>query len=245
MSVNMNMKQCKVEKLGQRWVLFDAELMTVPKSEYFSCATMRNSGLVTGSADGRGETCFYTAGEKTWALRHYLRGGLIARLFHDQYFGLRLKNTRAWKEWHLLNDMQALGLPVPKPVAASVIKTGVFYRADLITEYLENTLTLSDMLVSKKLGNDIWMNIGQTVRNFHNHSVFHSDLNAKNILISEQQQVYLIDFDQCAFRQGDDWKQNNLDRLKRSLNKLKSKNEAFYFTEADWAALVQGYEETK
>ncbi|MDH5423506.1 MAG: 3-deoxy-D-manno-octulosonic acid kinase [Gammaproteobacteria bacterium] len=237
------MKQYKIEKLGQRWVLFDTELMTQPKNEYFSCAAMRN--LVTGTADGRGETCFYTAGEKTWALRHYLRGGLIARLLRDQYFGLRLKNTRAWKEWQLLNDMRALGLPVPKPVAASVIKNGVFYRADLITEYLPNTLTLSDMLVSKKAGNEIWQTVGQTIRQFHNHSVFHSDLNAKNILIGEQEQIYLIDFDQCGFRRGDDWKQSNLLRLKRSLNKLKSKSETFYFSETDWDILLQAYETEK
>ncbi|MCK5336898.1 MAG: 3-deoxy-D-manno-octulosonic acid kinase, partial [Gammaproteobacteria bacterium] len=169
------MKNYKVEKLAQRWVLFNPELMSQLKSEYFNCATLRDKGLVTGSAAGRGETCFYRSGEKIWALRHYLRGGFIARFLHDQYFGLRLKNTRAWAEWHLLNDMIELGLPVPVPVAASVIKRGLFYRADLITEYLKNTCTLSDMLENKKIDKEVWLKIGQTVRNFHNHSVFHSD----------------------------------------------------------------------
>ena len=237
----MNMKNYKVEKLAQRWVLFNPELMSQLKSEYFDCAILRDKGLVTGSAAGRGETCFYRSGEKIWALRHYLRGGFIARFLHDQYFGLRLKNTRAWAEWHLLNDMIELGLPVPVPVAASVIKRGLFYQADLITEYLENTHTLSDILENKKIDKAIWINIGQTVRNFHNHSVFHSDLNARNILLDEQQKVYLIDFDQCMFKQGDEWKQKNLDRLKRSLQKFKFKQELFNFDELDWQALLKGY----
>jgi 3-deoxy-D-manno-octulosonic acid kinase len=237
----MNIEEYKVEKLGRRWVLFNPELMQLPKDDYFSCTVMKTKGLLTGRADGRGETCFYRAEDKTWALRHYLRGGFIARFLHDQYLGLRLKKTRAWEEWHLLNQMQALKLPVPKPVAASVIKSGLFYRADLITEFLDNTETLSDILENSNIDASVWLELGKVVRLFHNHSVFHSDLNARNILLDENKKIYLIDFDRCSFKQGDDWKENNLNRLKRSLLKFKSKVENFNFEESDWQSLLKGY----
>jgi len=234
--------QNKTVKINDRWIVYDPELMPQPEAELFCCEILDEKGLVTGRAEGRGETCFYRQRNKQWALRHYLRGGLVGKVLHDQYFGLRLKKTRAWQEWHLLNEMQSMGLPVPRPVAASVIKNGLFYRADLITEYLENTKTLSDLLESNQLDDAQWEKIGVLVKRFHVASVYHSDLNARNILIDEQQEVYLIDFDKCCFRAGDEWKNKNLDRLKRSLLKFKSKNDNFNFSESSWGVFMTGYD---
>ena len=235
------MKQIKTEKLGNRWVLYVTDQFPEISEDYFSCIRMHEKGLVTGRADGRGETCFYKSGKKTWALRHYLRGGLIAKLLTDHYFGIRLKNTRAWREWHLLNDMIELGLPVPVPVAASVVKKGWFYQADLVTEYIGSSNTLADILGSDCIDGTIWINIGQCIRKFHDYSVFHSDLNAKNILLDENQDIYLIDFDQCSFREGEGWKTKNLSRLKRSLEKFKAKQDRFNFEDSNWHDLMAGY----
>ena len=233
----------KVEKLGNRWVLYNPELLEKPVAEYFSCSELQRKGLVVGSSDGRGETCFYKVKDKVWALRHYLRGGLVAKVLFDRYFGVRLKNSRAWKEWNLLSDMINLELPVPVPVAASVIKHGFFYQADLVTEYIEDTHTMAEVLSTKSLDRELWKEIGICVRKFHNHSVFHSDLNAKNILLDKHNTVYLIDFDRCDFKNGEDWKQNNLQRLKRSLVKFKSKSADFNYNEACWEWLVSGYQQ--
>lgn len=235
------MKQIKTEKIGNRWVLYKPELMPDISEDYFSCIRMHEKGLVTGRADGRGETCFYRSGEKIWALRHYLRGGLIAKFLTDHYFGIRLKNTRAWCEWHLLNDMVEMGLPVPVPVAASVIKKGLFYQADLVTEYIESSETLADILQNDDLSPSLWLEIGKCIRQFHDHCVFHSDLNAKNILLDQSNKIYLIDFDQCGFREGEAWKAENLSRLKRSLEKFKNKQNQFHFEISNWNDLVTGY----
>lgn len=235
------MKNEKVEKMADRWVLYNPELMASPVADFFKCSELHKKGLVIGSAGGRGETCFFKSGEDTWALRHYLRGGLISKFIFDQYLGFRLKNTRAWKEWHLLNQMVNLGLPVPTPVAASVIKSIPFYSADLVTVYIENTQTLADVLEIKELDNSIWQEIGRCIRRFHDHSVFHSDLNAKNIMLDDKNIIYLIDFDQCRFRKGDAWKQDNLQRLKRSLDKFKSKLADFSFDDSAWEMLMTGY----
>ncbi|MDH5518724.1 MAG: 3-deoxy-D-manno-octulosonic acid kinase [Gammaproteobacteria bacterium] len=238
----MNMKEFEIKKLNKRWLLFDPALMKNPCEEYFSCAAMKQKNALTGSAGGRGETCFYRAENSIWALRHYLRGGLVAKLLSDQYFGLRLKNTRAWKEWHLLRQMVALRLPVPRPVAASVSKTFLFYRADLLTEYIEQTKTLAEILQADALPAELWHNIGHCIRQFHDNKVYHSDLNAKNIMLDQQQKVYLIDFDQCEFRSRDNWKIKNLLRLKRSLDKFQHKLKVFNFNEQAWQDLLAGYD---
>ena len=231
----------KTVKINDRWILYDPNLMPQAETELFCCQTMDEKGLITGRADGRGETCFFRQGNKQWALRHYMRGGLIGKVLHDQYLGLRLKKTRAWQEWHLLSEMLTLDLPVPIPVAASVIKSGIFYRADLITEYLDDTKTLSDLLEKNQLSDDLWKKVGAMVKQFHNASVFHSDLNARNILIDDQNKMYLIDFDKCAFKKSDGWKKDNLERLKRSLLKFKSKNESFNYTDPNWKCFLAGY----
>lgn len=241
MTSKINIEKHNVEKIGRRWVLYNPQYMLSIKEDYFSCSVMKKNGMLIGSADGRGETCFYTAEDKIWALRHYLRGGFIAHFLSDQYLGIRLEKTRAWQEWHLLNKMQSLGLPVPRPVAASVIKNGIFYRADLITEYLEKTKTLSDILENEKASSEVWCSLGKIVRLFHDNSVFHSDLNARNILLDENDKIYLIDFDRCSFKKGDDWKVDNLNRLKRSLIKFKSKVEGFNYEESDWKYFLDGY----
>lgn len=232
----------KTVRLDKRWVLFNPSLMLEPRLDYFDCQLLEQQGLVRGRATGRGDTCFYDVGDSRWALRHYLRGGLVAKLLKDKYFGLRISRTRAWKEWTLLQQMVDKGLPVPVPVAASVIKKGLFYQADLVTEYIHHTKTLADILEAEVLDKVIWENIGVCIHRFHQQSVYHSDLNAKNILINNENKIFLIDFDQCGFRQGEGWKQKNLERLKRSLNKFTSNTQIFNFSEENWQQLMIGYQ---
>jgi len=134
-------------------------------------------------------------------------------------------------------------LPVPTPVAASCVKHGLFYRADLITRQIKNVMTLADYLKEKECDETAWTAIGACVRRFHDAAVYHADLNARNILLSvESGVVYLIDFDKGSFRYlGESWKRSNLARLQRSLLKFKSLNPGFRFSAENWDSLIQGY----
>jgi 3-deoxy-D-manno-octulosonic acid kinase len=68
-------------------------------------------------------------------------------------------------------------------------------------------------------------------------------LNARNILLDAESQVFLIDFDRARFRPGERVNgEGNLNRLKRSLAKLWPANEKSA-QQLAWTELKAGYDE--
>ena len=194
-------------------------------------------------AEGRGHAVFFDYRDQQLVLKHYQRGGRMAALLGDKYIGGSCNRSRSFREWRLLQRMYAMDLPVPMPVAASCEIRGPFYRADLITRQIGNVVTLADQLLAGECEEDAWQTIGACIRRFHDASVYHADLNARNILIDIQSKlVYLIDFDKGCIRYlGESWKASNLARLQRSLLKFKSLNQVFHFDQKNWDALLDGY----
>jgi 3-deoxy-D-manno-octulosonic acid kinase len=82
------------------------------------------------------------------------------------------------------------------------------------------------------------------IRRFHRHLIEHGDLNASNILVNNQGQIFLIDFDKSIMhKSGDDrWCAGNLNRLRRSLNKWKQRESGFHFEPRHWDAFEKGYQ---
>ncbi len=228
-------------KLENQHILYDSSVLAKPSAEIFDPGRLEAQGLLVGRALGRGEAHFFRYQGRQWVLRHYRRGGLIAKLLHDQFAGWRLEGSRSWAEWRLIADLYAKGLPVPRPVAAGVRRRFGVYRADLVTERIANTQTLGRLLQKAPLPAEIWSEIGACVRRFHEHGVYHADLNANNILLDDQFQVYLIDFDRGRLRRPGGWQKSNVDRLERSLHKLKRISANFHFDGENWQSLMQGY----
>ena len=81
------------------------------------------------------------------------------------------------------------------------------------------------------------------MRRFHDLGVCHADLNAHNVLLSEES-VYLVDFDRCRLRAPGLWRDANLVRLRRSLEKVTWALPAERFAESDWHALLDGYRQS-
>ena len=231
----------------QEHILYDAELIENPTASYFEPESWRKRGALNGTAKGRGTTAFVHHAGQEYVLRHYRRGGLVAHFVNDRYIWRGLAQTRAWREWHLLAELRKKKLPVPQPVAARVLRQGLFYRADILMCRIPGSETLADSLMASAMAVSLWQKLGQTLRNFHAAGVFHADLNASNILLDRQENFHLIDFDRGSLRRPQQrWQQANLLRLKRSLDKFSDKTEkqqtGFYFSESDWQALLQGYE---
>lgn len=215
-------------------------------SDWFTMEYWQQKSVITGSSKGRHITWFIQpnldeADESQWVLRHYYRGGLIEKISKDRYFFTGLNQTRAIAELTLLVQLYNEGFNVPKPIAANVEKYGLHYRADIIIERVEGAQDMVAKLSKTALTNVRWQQLGRCIAKFHQRGVYHADLNAKNILITDEE-FYLIDFDRGEIRQPrTKWQNANLDRLLRSFNKEKGILDTLKFTSNNWQQLVLGY----
>lgn len=198
-------------------------------------------GELDDVARGRGAAWFIGPGSRQWALRHYRRGGFVARLCTDRYVWNGEKRVRAFAEWRLLAALTQRGLPVPKPVAARYRRAGISYRCDLITERIANAEPLSSHLARGALREGTWRDLGATVASLHAAGVDHADLNAHNILLDGAGAPSVIDFDRGELREPGAWASRNLSRLHRSLLKISRELPPDRFSPAMWDHFLAGY----
>ena len=222
-------------------------------SSLFNPQYLLRQQKVYRQAMGRGQTYFFKHEQQDYVLKHYWRGGLVGKLNADFYFWnpfneqpIQLQQTRAYQEFALLISLAELSLPAPTPIAARIFSSTLGYRADIITVTLPNTQSLADSL-TEAISDDTWFDIGVTIALFHRHNIYHDDLNANNLLIDNNNKVFIIDFDKgkiCSDIRTNSapWKTQNLQRLLRSLIKEKSKNNCLSFNDEDWQKLLKGYQ---
>ena len=227
-------------------IAYDAERLDIPDINYFDVEYWRGQNALTGAAVGRGNSWFVNAPFGSVVLRQYLRGGWIARVSRAHYFFTGIERSRPLREFNILVSLFELGLPVPVPIAALCRHHGILSTGALITEKIEQTRTLADVLPSGASGpsmsKESWAKIGNCIRRFHQAGVWHADLNARNVLLDSAGQVYLIDFDRARFTAGKKVHgQGNLSRLKRSLRKLWPGTHAEALQPA-WEHLMAGYD---
>lgn len=191
-------------------------------------------------AGGRGGAWFVHQDSCDWVLRQYLRGGVMARLSRAAYLFTGEPSVRSFCEFILLQELTRLGLPVAAPVAAMYRRRQLpVYEAAIIIERIEGAKPMGT--AAEYLDAEAWSRVGRTIRLFHDHGVYHADLNCFNILIRGQE-VYLIDFDKGELRHpSGGWRAANIERLRRSFNKL-----AWVSVQGDlfrqrWGALLDGY----
>ena len=142
--------------------------------------------------------------------------------------------TRSFKEWHLLNYMVEKRLPVPVPVAARYVRYGICYKADIITREIPGIESLSDKLLGNLMTEELWKKIGECIAKFHDQGFFHMDLNAENIQIDQNNQVFLLDFDKGKVSEPSRrLSDSNLMRLKRSIAKVSNANQ-LAFPNSGW-----------
>ncbi|MDE2449370.1 MAG: 3-deoxy-D-manno-octulosonic acid kinase [Gammaproteobacteria bacterium] len=221
-------------------MLYDASRTRNLTAAWFDPRYWSSRGELDGTARGRGTTHFVRSRDRRLVLRHYHRGGLVSLLSSDRYIWRGEDQTRPFAEWSIMYRLHRAGLPVPAPIAARYVRHGSTYRGDIITERLTTVGSLAECLGLGALSIVTWISIGRCIRRFHDFGVCHADLNAHNVLLSEET-VYLVDFDRCQLRRAGLWLDTNLVRLRRSLEKISYGLPADRFSEADWHALLDGY----
>ena len=219
-------------------ILYDASRLRKPGAELFDLEHWRSQGALQEMSGGRASIAIVAAGAERWVLRHYRRGGFIARWSRDRYLWLGEARTRSFAEWRLLAELRRRGLPVPAPVAARYVRGALTYRADLITEHLSNTRTLADAITGAELRRASWEAVGRTIARFHREGVHHADLNAHNILLGSNSEVYVLDFDRGRIEARGAWERAVWGRLRRSLEKIKGQRPNVAFGEEQWNWLL-------
>ena len=181
---------------------------------------------------GRGNTVFFTLAEQPLVLRHYYRGGLVRHISRSHYIFCGMRRTRALREFDLLLYLRDLSLPAPQPYACRVKRKALLYQASLVTYRLTGRTLAQRLLADGCLASDsesnarLWHRIGHMIARFHSAGVFHADLNAHNIMIDDDEQMALLDFDRGSLKAltknpaGQGWCLQNMSRLQRSLSKL-------------------------
>ena len=221
-------------------MLYDASRIDQPDDRLFDVEHWRSRGALEERAGGRGTVAFVAQGDGRWVLRHYRRGGLVARVMDDRYLWTGEARTRSFAEWRLLRRLAGLGLPVPRAVAARYVRSGPWYRADLITEELPSRVTLAQALAAGPLDATTWRSVGACVGRLHAHGVRHADLNAHNLVLGGPGTVYVLDFDRGEVVERGPWESRVLARLRRSLEKVTRELPAGRFGAAEWHELQLG-----
>ena len=127
-------------------------------------------------------------------------------------------------------EARARGIRTPAVVAGAVYRAGVFYRADLVTDFVPGGIDLATALFEQGSGFDVAEMLvasGQLIRDLERAGVLHADLNAKNILLVEHDgrfEAHVLDLDRCRILSVDEPSPGHAmrRRLERSLRKLGS-----------------------
>lgn len=226
-------------------ILFDAAVSPQVDAAWFEPDAWQALGAWRNQSGGRGGVAIIDTPAGECVLRHYRRGGMVAKLMGDRYLWKGAERTRCFAEFRLLGVIASLGLPGPQPVACRYRRHGLFYSGDLITRRIADVRTLAQYLADGQLDGELAELVGALVARFHRAGIWHADLNAHNVLVRSDE-LFLIDFDRGRRRApGEAWQQSNLLRLRRSLLKLgaAAQGEAA-FEEQLWKPLIYRYERT-
>ncbi len=221
-------------------ILFDRTRLRQAAPQWFDPAHwgVRAHPVTVG---GRGGAWYVDAPFGAAVLRHYLRGGLAARMSRDRYAWLGEARTRSFAEYRVTEALLRHGLPVPRPLAASYERQGATYRAAILLERLHNVRTFAQC-VQAATAEAPWAAAGTLIARFHRAGLDHADLNANNLLFDDDSRGWMIDFDRARLRKpGDTWRHNNLARLLRSLHKLRGERSRAD-VERDFTRLQTAYE---
>ncbi|RRU12806.1 3-deoxy-D-manno-octulosonic acid kinase [Stenotrophomonas sp. 278] len=225
---------------GMGAILFDRERLRQADMSLFAPAHWGERARPVGDG-GRGGAWFVDAPFGHCVLRHYLRGGLAAKLSRDQYIWRGANRTRSFAEFRLMRALRAQKLPVPRPIAAFYMRDGLRYRAAILMERLEGVRSLADRALVAGRGAP-WEETGRLIARFHRAGLDHADLNAHNILFDANGHGWLIDFDRGVQRiPATAWRERNLKRLHRSLIKLRGER-SHEEVDKDYARLRRAYD---
>ncbi len=154
-----------------------------------------------------------------------------------------LDRAEGWREFQLLLEMTNLGVPVARPVAVRVERSGLFYRGSIVRYRLVEADSLRQRLERGQTSELMWQQTGALLRQFHDLGISIPNIAADNVVINSREKLFFADFSQ-AFRpvgKSDQWKHRNLEHLLQSLLTAREQSKYFAFDDGDWLTLTKAY----
>jgi 3-deoxy-D-manno-octulosonic acid kinase len=185
-----------------------------------------------------------------WAVRHYARGGrFVPTLLGDRY--LKAGPLRPFHEARASEVARARGVPTPRVMVAALYPTRLFYRADLVTEFIPDATDLVRALFDAgRTGvggamerQDALRASGELIRAMAMAGLRHTDLHAGNILLRWEgaaPRPHLLDLDRCQVDPDavPVSPESMVRRLEHSLRKWEGWT-GLTLTEVEWDILAQ------
>lgn len=180
------------------------EISPVDRESLFTMVSKPSKSAANGLS-GRGGASFGELEE--WGeivLKAYRRGGLLRYLVQNRY--LRFGKTRPQVEFEMLEEVRALNIPAPNPVAF-IVENKFLYRGWLVTERLPSTTSLADVSESNfELARGYVPVLADHVNKLIENLICHVDLHPGNVLVSpdreDARELFIIDFDKSRHFRG-------------------------------------------
>lgn len=135
-------------------------------------------------------------------IKHYRRGGIIRYLIKQRY--LKWGKTRSRMEYELLQKVRSLGINAPEPVAFAD-RGRLFYQCWLVTREIKDHQTLAQLShLNQEKVRIVLKEVVKQVSILIKNKILHVDLHPGNVIVDNQNKVYLLDFDQARiFSRGE------------------------------------------
>lgn len=208
------------------WRMYLAPALIAHRERLIAALAAWAESRPLGAGNRRGALPLRLEGLPPMYVRYNRRGGMIARLLDDLYFGFR---PRPWRELEISLRARERGVAVAEPLAA-----GVAYRAPGLYRGWFVTCALAGMTLWEFLGRETdsprraraLRGARVAIERAHEAGLCHADLNLHNLMVDEAAGEFaftLLDLDKArlyasplsASRQAAIWR-----RVERSARKL-------------------------
>ena len=134
------------------------------------------------------------------AVKYYHRGGFIRYFIKKRY--LKWGKTRGQKEYELLQKVRRLGINAPEPIAFAY-RGCLFYQSWLVTKEIKQHQTLAKLSLSnEKRTRFVMGNVIEQISTLIKNNILHVDLHPGNVIIDNQDRIYILDFDKGSIFLG-------------------------------------------
>jgi len=133
-------------------------------------------------------------------VKYYYRGGLVQYINQRRY--LNLGKTRCQIEYEWLQKVRTMGINAPDPIAFAY-RGRLLYQGWLVTREIKHHQTLAQISRSNEERSRMVMKeVIKQVATLIKNNIYHADLHPGNIIVDNQNHVYLLGFDKGSFFKG-------------------------------------------